>query len=58
MLNHLARGASGRADRIHLVLKESSETRSLSDTEGIGDTIGIQYCLTEGKHLDDGQINL
>ena len=78
LLNHPARGAT---DRIHSVLKESSETRSifdtqqtetrlifdtqqtetrlLSDTQEInGDAINIQFCLTEGKRLDDGQINL
>ena len=37
----------------------SYETRSLSDTHRIiRDAIDIQYCLTEGKRLDDGQINL
>ena len=35
-----------------------TETRSMSDTQRIivGDAINIQFCLTEGKRLDDGQI--
>ena len=62
--------AGGSADRIHLILKElevqlifdtqgiKMETLSLFDTQRTGDAIDIQYCLTEGKRLDDGQINL
>ena len=31
----------------------------MSDSQGmVEDTIDIQYYLTEGKRLDDGQINL
>ena len=34
------------------------ETGSIFDTQGInGEAIDIQYCLTEGKQPDDGQIN-
>ena len=59
ILNKLVRGASASADCIHFILKESLEMQSTSDTQlTAGDAIDIQYCLTEGKHLDNGRINL
>ena len=70
-------------ETLYSIIKESSETRSMSDSREhgwkhdrypilngletrsifdtqptVGDTIDIQYCLTEGKRLDDGQSNL
>ena len=41
------------------VIEEWLETRSISDTQlTVGDLINIQYYVTEGKRLDNGQINL
>ena len=34
-----------------------TETQSTFDTQQIGGAIDIQYCLTEGKRLEDSQIN-
>ena len=58
-IHMLATGnASGSADWIHSVL-DKLETQSTFDTQGInGDAIDTRYSLTEGKRLDDGQINL
>ena len=37
---------------------QQTEAQSIFDTQrSVGDAINIQYCLTEGKHLEDGNIN-
>ena len=49
MLNNLTRGASGSADLIHLVLKES-ETRSIFDSQGnLVETRSINIRYSRGR---------
>ena len=39
-------------------MPESSDLFPSSNNTILQDTIDIQYCLTEGKRPDEGQINL